>query len=105
MKDKRTRLCEDGEMRKANEVLDLVLRRLNIDGSSPSTKLGFSWQQIIGDRLYPHIKIVEIRHNTLVLRADHPSWGQIALMQQKRILTKLHEQYPSLEIASIQLIT
>jgi len=41
----------------------------------------------------------------LVLRADHPSWAQIALMQQKKILALITKKYPSLGIKSIQMLS
>ena len=67
--------------------------------------LGFAWQEIVTERLYPHVKIVDIKMHTLVLRADHPSWAQITMMQQKRIIGELQRRYPSLEITTIQVIT
>lgn len=84
MKDKKTRLCKEGEPLEAKDVLDYVLRRLDIRPDNPKAAVGFEWQKIIGNRLYPHVKIVEIKHTTLVLKADHPSWAQITMMQQKK---------------------
>ena len=104
-KDKRERVCKEGEPLKSKEVLDLVLRRLGIDPNSPSSSLGFAWQEIVGDRLYPHVKIVEIKIHTLLLKADHPTWAQLAMMQHKRIIGELNRRYPSLEIKAIQVIT
>ena len=105
MKDKKPRLCKTGEPLEAKEVLDIVLRNLNIRPDNPSAAIGFEWQKIIGNRLYPHVKIVEIKHSTLVLRADHPSWAQIALMQQKKILALINKKYPSLGLKSIQMLS
>lgn len=104
MKDKKPRLCNQGDPLKGKEVLDIVLRNLNIKPENPSSAIGFEWQQIIGNRLYPHVKIVEIKHSTLVLRADHPSWAQITMMQQKKILALITKKYPSLGIKNIQML-
>ncbi len=105
MKDKKTRLCKDDEPLEAKTVLDYVLRRLDIRPDNPKAAVGFEWQKIIGNRLYPHVKIVEIKYATLVLKADHPSWAQITMMQQKKILSLLAKKYPSLGIKSIQMIS
>jgi hypothetical protein len=105
MKDKKTRLCKEGEPLEARAVLDYVLRRLDISVDNPKAAVGFEWQKIIGNRLYPHVKIVEIKHTTLVLKADHPSWAQITMMQQKKILSLLEKKYPSLGIKSIQMLS
>ncbi|MCK9547131.1 MAG: DUF721 domain-containing protein [Sphaerochaeta sp.] len=104
-KDRRERVCKEGEPMEGKEVLSLVLRRLKIDPNAPRSALGFSWQEIVGERLYPHVKIVDIKLHTLVLRADHPSWAQITMMQQKRIIAELQRRYPSLDITMIQVIT
>ncbi len=104
-KDKRERVCKDGEPMKGDAVLDMVLRRLKIDRNAPKNSLGFAWQEIVGERLYPHIKIVDIKMHTLMVRADHPSWAQITMMQQKRIVGELQRRYPSLGITTIQVIT
>lgn len=105
MKDKKIRLCKEGEPLEAKAVLDYVLRRLDIRPDNPKAAVGFEWQKIIGNRLYPHVKIVEIKHTTLVLKADHPSWAQITMMQQKKILSLLAKKYPSLGIKSIQMLS
>ncbi len=104
-KDDKERICKEGEPLKSSDVLDLVLKRLKIDPEKPSSALGFAWQEIVGDRLYPHVKIVEIKHHTLILKADHPSWAQLALMENRRILRELDKRYPSLEIHSLHVIT
>ena len=104
-KDKRERVCKEGEPLRGDAVLAMVLRRLKIDPHDPKNSLGFAWQEIVTERLYPHVKIVDIKMHTLVLRADHPSWAQITMMQQKRIIGELQRRYPSLEITTIQVIT
>lgn len=105
MKDKKTRLCKNGEPLEAKEVLEYVLRGLAIRPDDPKAAIGFEWQKIIGNRLYPHVKIVEIKHTTLVLRADHPSWAQITMMEQRKIISLLAKKYPSLGIKSIQMLS
>ncbi|MFA6731242.1 MAG: DUF721 domain-containing protein [Spirochaetia bacterium] len=106
MKDRKPRMChEGGEPLEGKHVLEYVLRSLNIHADNPKAAVGFEWQKIIGNRLYPHVKIVEIKGTTLVLRADHPSWAQMAMMQQKKILAFIGKKYPSLGIKSIQMLS
>ncbi|MDD3902238.1 MAG: DUF721 domain-containing protein [Sphaerochaeta sp.] len=105
MKDKKQRLCKDGEPIEASKVLDLVLRHLDISPDNPKAAVGMNWQDIIGPRLYPHVKILDIKGTMLVLRADHPSWAQIAMMQQKKILASVNRKYPSLAVTSLQILS
>ncbi len=104
MKDNKSRLCKEGEPLEAKKVLDYVLRGLDIKTDNPQSAIGFEWQKIIGNRLYAHVKIIEIKNTTLILRADHPSWAQITLMQQKKIIASINKKYPSLGIKSIHMI-
>ena len=105
MKDKKQRICKNGEPIEASKVLDIVLRRLDISSENPKAAVGMNWQDIIGPRLYPHVKILDIKGNMLVLRADHPSWAQITMMQQKKILASVNRKYPSLEVKSLQILS
>jgi len=104
VRDKKPRLCKEGEPLEGKTVLDLVLARLDIQCDNPRMSVCFEWQKIIGDRLFPHVKIIDIKGTTLLLRADHPSWAQITLLQQKKIITALNKKYPSLGIKSIQML-
>jgi len=105
MKDKRTRICKDGEPIEGKKVLDMVLHRLDIRPDNPKAAIGMNWQDIIGMRLYPHVKIIDIKGSTLVLKADHPSWAQITMMQQKSILASIQRKYPSLGVKSLQIVS
>ncbi|MDT4762455.1 DUF721 domain-containing protein [Sphaerochaeta sp. PS] len=105
MKDKRNRICKDGEPIEGKKVLDMVLRRLDIRPENPKASIGLNWQEIIGTRLYPHVKIIDIKGSTLVLKADHPSWAQITMMQQKKILALVQRKYPSLGVKSLQILS
>lgn len=105
MKDKNNRICKGDEPIEGRKVLDMVLHRLNIRPENPKAAIGMNWQDIIGPRLYPHVKIIDIKGSTLVLKADHPSWAQITMMQQKRILTRIQRKYPSLGVTSLQVVS
>ena len=86
-------------------MLDMVLHRLDIRPDNPKAAIGMNWQDIIGMRLYPHVKIIDIKGSTLVLKADHPSWAQITMMQQKSILASIQRKYPSLGVKSLQIVS
>ncbi|WP_320129074.1 DUF721 domain-containing protein [uncultured Sphaerochaeta sp.] len=105
MKDKSPRVCKTNDPIDSKQVLDMVLHRLNISLDNPKAAIGMKWQEIIGSRLYPHVKIVDIRGKTLVLKADHPSWAQITMMQQKKIISAVNRKYPSLEVKDLQVLS
>jgi hypothetical protein len=105
MKDKTPRVCKTNDPIDSKQVLNLVLRKLNISLDNPKAAIGMKWQEIIGSRLFPHVKIVDIKGKTLVLRADHPSWAQITMMQQKKILSAVNKKYPSLAVKELQILS
>jgi predicted nucleic acid-binding Zn ribbon protein len=105
MKDKSPRICKADDPIDSKQVLEMVLQRLHISADNPKVAVGMNWRDIIGPRLFPHVKIVDIKGKTLVLRADHPSWAQIAMMQKKKVLAGINRTYPSLGIGDIQILS
>ena len=102
--EKKPRLSKSEHPLLGKDVLDTVLKTLNIDLAEPRYGLATSWEEIAGPDLYLHVKVVDIRHSTLVLRADHPSWANLVLLQKKRIIQAIQKRYPSLGITSLQVL-
>jgi len=102
--DEKPRLSKSEDPLLGKDVLDTVLKTLNIDLDEPRYGLATSWEEIAGPDLYLHVKVVDIRHSTLVLRADHPSWANLVMLQKKRILQAIQKRYPSLGITSLQVL-
>jgi len=50
------------------------------------------------------VKVVDIQHESLVLRADHPSWANLVLLQKKRIIKAIQNRYPSLGITTLHVL-
>ncbi len=87
------------------ELLDATLIRLNITSDDPYLNFCQNWQQMIGSRLYPHVKPIDVRNGTLILRSDHPSWSSIVQLQKKQIIARIRRKYPSLGIFTLQIVS
>lgn len=87
------------------ELLDATLLKLHISSADPYVNFCMNWQQLIGSKLYPHIKPVDVKNGTLILRSDHPSWSSIVMMQKKQIISKVQKKYPALGIISLQIVS
>lgn len=87
------------------ELLDATLLRLNITDKDPYLNFCKNWQELIGPRLYPHVKPLDIKNGTLILRSDHPSWSSIVQLQKKQIIAKIRRKYPSLSVFTLQIVS
>ena len=84
------------------EVLEMLLSRLNIDESNPLMGMHRSWIEIVGSDIATHSKIFDIRGKVLVIETDHPTWSSLVLMRKKQILARLKAQFPELGITQLQ---
>ncbi|NLZ77187.1 MAG: DUF721 domain-containing protein [Spirochaetales bacterium] len=103
-RDKKPRLGKGEDPLLGKDVLDTLLRTLEIDLKEPRYGLSASWEEIVGPEISPHVKVVDIRHGSLVLRADHPSWANLVLLQKKRIVKAVRDRYPSLGIRTLHVL-
>ncbi len=83
MKDRKPRLCKEGEPLQGREVLDYVRSHDN-RMDNPKTAIVFEMQKIVGNRLYPHVKKCGIKGTRGSFAVS--LLGTDSLMQQKKIL-------------------
>ena len=102
--DEKPRLSKGDDPLLGKEVLNTVLKTLDIDLEEPRYGLTASWEEIVGPELYLHVKVVDIQHESLVLRADHPSWANLVMLQKKRIVQAVRKRYPSLGITTLSVL-
>ena len=90
-------------MRQAKEVLSKLLDE-NSRGKGASYSSVFrGWRDLAGLSLADHSRVYEIRHNNLFVEVDHNGWMQILLLRKARILSKLRNRYPELEIRDLKI--
>lgn len=89
-------------MKKAAEVLSRLLESSRAAEGSPAGSLFGQWQDIAGVSLAEHCRVVDVRHHSLFVEADHPGWMQLLLLSKKSLLAKLRQRYPQLEIRDIK---
>jgi hypothetical protein len=88
-------------MRKAGDILSAFFdERLNKEGQTYSA-LFKSWQQIAGDQISAHSRIVELERNILVVEADHPGWIMILQSKEQDLLNRVRRSFPDLVINGI----
>jgi len=90
----------------AQMLVRKVMGSLHVDTDKDTRFIMFShWDQIIGEKFIGHIELKEIRGDTLVIKADHPTWANLFSLQQNKVLKAIQNTYPILGIRRILLVS
>lgn len=77
-----------------NQILDIgVLMQMVLDKNHISQDMHFKvlserFSEVVGDLLLPHVSLIELNKNTLVLKAASSAWKQELFLQKKAIIDK-----------------
>jgi len=88
-------------MKKAAELLARLLDK-GPAGGQPFHSLFGGWQELAGPSLAEHCRAYDVRHQSLLVEADHPGWMQLLLMQKKAILARIRQRFPQLGLRDIK---
>jgi hypothetical protein len=92
-------------IKKASDIIDsLFIDFKALSMKNSSTMLISVWQDLAGEKLASHSKIVEIKAGRVSIEVDHPGWIQIFRVSEKRIMQKCRQKYPDLDILSFSFI-
>jgi hypothetical protein len=88
-------------MRKAGDLLSVILDEGILKKAQGYHDLFSSWQNIAGEKLAAHSRIIELERSVLLIEADHPGWVQILQTKQKGLLNAVCRRFPELSINGI----
>ena len=95
------------------DMISLAYSNIERGTLEKNNKLYSAWKKIItsiknydsdsklGQNLYEHSSVVEIKNNILLIETDHPGWIQMFQMRKKYILNGLKMYIPELKIESL----
>ena len=63
-----------------------------------------SWDVIVGEPLSEHTKVIDISGNRILVEADHPGWFQLFQFKEEKILKKIRQLYPELDIKCFRVL-
>lgn len=101
------------EMTSCSDMITMTFQNINKSTFERTNKLADSWKKIItsiksfssdtniGENMYEHSNVVEIKNNILLIEADHPGWIQMFQMNKKYILNGLKMYVPELNVQSL----
>ena len=61
------------------------------------------WDKLVGDQIAARARPLRLRNTVLEVQVDHPVWMQQLQMLKPKILKKLRDQLPNVEISDIYL--
>ena len=62
------------------------------------------WKQIVGEKLFGHVKIQDIHQNKIYIEIDHPAYIQMFKFKERKILKLINYKYPKLKIKGFRII-
>jgi Protein of unknown function (DUF721). len=89
------------EFRKAADVINSMFSGFNIEGINQSNSFIKSWNQIVGDKIGSHSKVIDVDRGSVIVEVDHPGWSQQIQFRKKQILGELSRSFPELALSNI----
>jgi predicted nucleic acid-binding Zn ribbon protein len=89
-------------MKKVGDLLREFLKEKGWLGGNPYEPLFLQWQQIAGESLADHVRLIDVHNNTLIVEVDHPGWLQMLRLRQDALLEAARKAVPSLSVEGIR---
>ena len=101
------------EVMSCADLISLTYSNIERNTLEKNNKLYNSWKKIvtsiknydsdsnIGQNLFEHSNVVEIKNNILLIETDHPGWIQMFQLKKKYILNGLNMYVPELKIDAL----
>jgi predicted nucleic acid-binding Zn ribbon protein len=87
----------------SKQLIDIFLSKLKVENLDDCS-ITLNWKKIVQGEYYKHLKVKEIKFNTVIVIADHPAWAQKANMSKNTMLKKIQKEFPLLGIKAIKII-
>lgn len=91
------------EAMSSKQLIDIFLSKLKVN-ETEDYSITLNWNKIVQGESYKHLKVKEIKFNTVIVIADHPAWAQKANMHKSIMLKKIKKEFPLLGIKAIKII-
>lgn len=102
MKDENKRIATKDAM-SSKQLIELFLSKLKVENVDECS-ITLNWIKIVQGEYYKHLKVKEIKFNTVIVIADHPAWAQKANMSKNIMLKKIQKEFPLLGVRAIKII-
>jgi len=92
---------DDSRVRKASDLLGILLSPAVRDKADAWTRFSDFWKHAAGENLAAHSRVADVRNGIVFVEAEHPGWIQLLQMRQNQILDAVARTFPELGISGI----
>ena len=89
-------------MKKVGDLLREYLRERGWLGGNPYDQLFARWEEIVGNKMASHARLVDVRNGILVVEVDHPGWLQMFRLRQDALLEAVRGAVPDVLLKGIR---
>jgi predicted nucleic acid-binding Zn ribbon protein len=89
-------------MKKVGDLLREYLRERGWLGGNPYDQLFARWEEIVGNKMASHARLVDVRNGILVVEVDHPGWLQMFRLRQDALLETVRGALPDVLLEGIR---
>jgi len=89
-------------VKKVGDLLRDYLREKGWLEGNPYEPLFTRWQEIAGEAMAPHARLVDVRIGILIVVVDHPGWLQMLRLRQDALLEAARKVVPLASVAGIR---
>ncbi len=92
------------KIKKMSDIIVSYSEKLQFFEKTNALSVYDSWSAIVGEKIAPHCRLIDITHDTALIETDHTGWSQQLLLQKKGILYQFKKKYPQLGIKDIAVV-
>jgi len=89
------------DIKKASEVISTMFSGFNSSGLQTANTFLRSWDEIVGERIANHSKVIDVNKGTVIVEVDHPGWSQEIQFKKTKIVQILAGKFPEFGIKNL----
>ena len=97
----------NNEIMNFNDIINITFSNIEKENLEKNNKLFSVWKKVVtsvskvGQNLYDHSSVCELKNGILLIEADHPGWIQMLQMNSQYIVRGLNMYASELKICSL----
>ena len=89
------------DYRMAADVVNKFFSGISTDKMQEANGFFRSWNEVVGDNIAPHSKVIDVDRGAVIVEVDHPGWAQQLQLRKKQIILQLSRSFPALQIKNL----
>lgn len=94
----------ESKIKKLSDLIVSYSDKLQLFEQHKALDIYHSWEYIVGEKIAPHSRLVDINKNTAIIETDHTGWCQQILLKKKQIIQNFQKKYEELGVQNIAVV-